>query len=391
MYRLVFFLLFCGIARGQESAPAPHLHCPGGVEPYFSLSPPTALRITNKPTALFVPNYKGVPDSVKTIIEQAIAVWDKILISRIPIHMDVIWEPLDPRTLASAGADRVYKNFRNAPFKEIWYPSALAEAIQGENINGSGPDIVLRINAQGNWNLGTAPTLFSYDMLTVVLHEVAHGIGFMSSFSDDDATYVQWGIQNIPFIFDKFMRDEAGNEITNPRFYTNDSQKLLDAVSKNAVTFKVDSGAFAPTGLVLHTEIPFSSGASLSHFSTAQRLNVQDQLMHPSIRPGFRSILPGPGTLAVLYQMGWALNMYEFDRQYTADRPLFSLYPNPFTDRIRVHTVEDKLPYRLYGGSSTLLLEGTLEMGETELSLQTLPAGRFYLQVGNTTLPLIKL
>lgn len=391
MYRLVILLLFCGIARGQDSAPAPHLHCPGGDLPYFSQEPLRKARISAKPTALFVPNYKGVPDSIKEIVENAIGIWDKILISRIPIHMDVLWEPLDQRTLASAGADRVYKNFRNAPFREIWYPSALAEAIQGENINGSGPDIVLRMNSNGNWNLGSGSSLFTYDMLTVILHEIAHGIGFMSSFSDDDATYVRWGIQNIPFIFDKYMRDEAGNEITNPRFYTNDSQKLLDAVSKGDVTFKVDSGAFASSGLLLHTEEPFSVGASLSHFSTAQRLSVEDQLMHPSIRPGFRSTMPGPATLSILYQMGWALNMYEFDRQYSADSPLFSLYPNPSTDKITVKTAEDRVEYRIYDGSGKAVKNGILNSGESELSLIPLPAGKFYLKIGNTTLPLIKL
>lgn len=391
MYRLVFLLFFCGIARGQDSAPAPHLHCPEGLEPYVSREPAKNLRITAKSTALFVPNYKGVPDSVKTVVEKAIAVWDKILISRIPIHMDVIWEPLETFTLASAGADRVYKNFRNAPFREIWYPSALAEAIQGENITGSGPDIVLRINSEAKWNTAKPPSFSTFDMRTVVLHEIAHGLGFMSSFSDDNATYVRWGINNIPMIFDKFMRDEAGNEITNPRFYTNDSKKLLEAVSEKEVNFRLDSGYYAATGLRLHTENPFSSGASLSHFSPGQGLLEDDRLMLPSIRAGFSSSMPGPGTLAVLYQLGWSLNMYEFDREYTADSPRFRLYPNPVTDRVTLSTEEEKLNYQLFDGYGKILKAGTLNAGESELSLQQVPAGRFYLRIGETTLPLIKL
>ncbi|ADQ18923.1 hypothetical protein Lbys_3263 [Leadbetterella byssophila DSM 17132] len=392
MFRIVLLLGLSFPLFAQESAQGLHIDCPAGDGGAFYINQSLGFRISAKPTSKFIPTYHSVPEGVQQNVEEALAIWEQILISKIPIHIHVYWESMHPRTLASAGADKVYKNFKNAPFKETWYPSALAEAIQGENLTGNGADIILRINSEANWAPPTGTgSIFQYDMVSVVLHEVAHGIGFMSSFSEDEATYVRWGIQNIPFIYDKFMRDEQGNEIANPRFYTNDSQNLLHAITEGDVRFAIEKGQYASNGIMLHTEVPFSSGASLSHFSQAQRLDSDDQLMYPSIRPAVRVRFPGQATLAVLYQIGWALNFYEFDRTYSAESPLFSLYPNPASNLIRIETSEEALPYQIINQQGKILTNGQIQKGESEIPLEFLSSGKYYLKIGNTTLPFIKI
>ncbi len=66
------------------------------------------------------------------------------------------------------------------------YPAALAEKIAGKSLNFDlEGDIELTVNSSVNWYLGTdgKTSAFSYDLVTVVLHELIHGLGFFDSMS----------------------------------------------------------------------------------------------------------------------------------------------------------------------------------------------------------------
>lgn len=400
--RLVLIMLL-GVFRlaAQESAAGPLIACPGhpvqegfGEELLFR-----HLRISERPSAKFIPRYFQVPDSVQKVVEAAFSVWDKILISPVPIYIHVYWEPMSGGTLASAGSDRVYKNFENAPLRDVWYPSALADALSGRSINGDNPDIVLKINSNAEWNLDyEGPQNFRYyDMLSVMIHEIAHGIGFMSSFEMNGSTRVKWGIQNLPFIYDRYITDQAGNGLVNNRFYTNDSEALLKEVTERNIFFEVDSGQYSRQRPRLHTEIPFSAGASLSHISNSQpaQTDSRDRLMLPTLSLGARYHFPGNGILAILFQMGWALNFYEFEREYTYAARMFSVFPNPGTNQVRLK-VSDFNPdtgmfYYLMDATGRVLNSRQVRAEETEISLKELPAGRYFLRVGGQSLPVVKL
>lgn len=400
--RLVFILLL-GFFRlaAQESAAGPLISCPGH---HFADSSGTGLplrylRINERPSAKFQPRYFNVPDSVRAVVEAAFGVWDKILISRVPIHIHVYWEALTAGTLATAGSDRVYKNFKNAPLREVWYPSALADALMGESVNGDSPDIVLKINSKADWNLDyEGPQNFRYyDMLSVIIHEIAHGIGFMSSFELNGNTRIKWGIQNVPFIYDQYMTDQSGNSLVNNRFYTNDSEELLKTVTETSIFFQIDSGTYSQLRPRLHTENPFSSGASLSHIANSQlsQEDSRDRLMLPTLSLGIRYHYPGNGILAMLFQMGWALNFYEFEREYGYAARVFSVFPNPGTNQIRLK-ISDFNPdsgmyYYLMDATGRVLNSRQVSTEETEISLKELPAGRYFLRVGEQSLPVVKL
>lgn len=400
--RLVFILLL-GFSRlaAQESAAGPLISCPGH---HFADSsavdlPLRHLRLNESPSARFLPSYFNVPDSVRVVVEAAFGVWDKILISRVPIHIHVYWEAMGASMLATAGSDRVYKNFKNAPLREVWYPSALADALIGESVNGNNPDIVLKINSEAGWNLDyEGPQTFRhYDMLSVIIHEIAHGIGFMSSFELNGSTRVKWGIQNVPFIYDQYMLDQSGNSLVNNRFYTNDSEELLRTVTETNIFFQIDSGAYSQRRPRLHTEKPFSAGASLSHIANGQapQSDSRDRLMLPTLSLGARYHYPGNGILAMLFQMGWALNFYEFEREYGYAARAFSVFPNPGTNQIRLK-ISDFNPdtgmhYYLIDATGRVLNSQQVSREETEISLKELPAGRYFLRVGEQSLPVIKL
>ena len=398
MFGRLFFILLAGTfpLSAQESATGPIISCPGhslyasGEQAYAKL------RLNARPSAKFIPTYYQVPDSVRVVVETAFGIWDKILISPIPIHIDVHWEALNTGTLASAGSDRVFKNFNNAPFRDVWYPSALADALSGKSVNDTRPDIVLRINRDAAWNLDYSGmhNYRYYDMLSVIIHEIAHGIGFMSSFEASGDARLKWGIQNNPFIYDYFMIDEAGNNLVNNRFYTNDSEDLLKEVTEKPIYFQIDRGGYSEHKPRLHTENPFSSGASLSHLSSRQTLTEGDRLMLPSLSLGARYHYPGDGVLAILFQMGWALNFYEFEREYEYPAEVFSVFPNPTAGyvmlKINDYTTDRKMQYHLLDATGRVLTTHAIQAEETEISVQHLPPGRYFLRVGTKSLPVVR-
>lgn len=95
-------------------------------------------------------------------------------------------------TLGSAGTTFVHANFANAPVAEVWYPTALADALAGVDLVPGNFDISSNFNSAiddpaadatcltgRNWYYGVDHNAgIDFDFLNVVSHEIAHGLGF---------------------------------------------------------------------------------------------------------------------------------------------------------------------------------------------------------------------
>ncbi|MBS0447896.1 MAG: peptidase [Proteobacteria bacterium] len=122
--------------------------------------------------------------------------WGATLTSTIPIVISAQMTPLSctstSAVLGSAGATKVFRNFPNAPKADTWYSYALANKLSG-TYQGTLNDP--QISANFNSNLGQTGCLdgqFFYlgvdgqfptgsiDFVTVLLHEMGHGIGFQT-------------------------------------------------------------------------------------------------------------------------------------------------------------------------------------------------------------------
>jgi hypothetical protein len=148
--------------------------------------------------------------------QAAANIWGATLTSSVTIIIQANFNPLTcnatSAVLGSAGAAFIERDFAGAPFAATWYHEALAEKLTG---------IVLEptheINATFNSNLGQAGCLtgtFFYlgldnlhgtnvDLVTVLLHEFGHGLGFQTFTSGTT------GAQNsgFPSIYDRFLMD----------------------------------------------------------------------------------------------------------------------------------------------------------------------------------------
>jgi hypothetical protein len=129
------------------------------------------------------------------VFQQAAALWGQQLTSVVPIHVGTQMVPLPctatAAVLGSTGASTVHRDFPSAPVPTTWYPQALANALARTDLDPTTPDIETQFNsALGGANCLTGTTFYlgldglpgpgQVDMLTVVLHELAHGLGFLT-------------------------------------------------------------------------------------------------------------------------------------------------------------------------------------------------------------------
>jgi hypothetical protein len=115
--------------------------------------------------------------------------------------------------LGSAGAATVWRDFSGVPVAAHWYPAALASKLFGSDVDPATPDI----NANFNVNLGQPGCLdgvFFYlgldnnhganiDLVTVLEHEFAHGLGFQTFTSGSTGNQ----LASFPSIWDDFLLD----------------------------------------------------------------------------------------------------------------------------------------------------------------------------------------
>src|SRR5262245_8522358 len=129
------------------------------------------------------------------VFQRVAEIWGAKISSTVPILVGASFDALSctptSATLGSAGAVAAFRDFAGAPVANTWYPSALANALAGVDLDPGNDDI----RAQFNSNIGTAGCLTSLswyygldgnppsgtiELLDTVLHEVGHGMGFQS-------------------------------------------------------------------------------------------------------------------------------------------------------------------------------------------------------------------
>lgn len=159
--------------------------------------------------------------------QRAADIWATYIDSPVPILIQAAFNPLTctatSATLGSAGPRFAEINHPNAEFANYWYHEALANKQAGVDLTlpgeASPTDNGSDINAQFNSNIGTTGCLegrgwyYGYDgnegtnidLVAVLLHEFAHGLGFSNLTSGSTGNF----FNGSPAVFDKFLYDET--------------------------------------------------------------------------------------------------------------------------------------------------------------------------------------
>lgn len=223
--------------------------------------------------------------------------WGATINSTIEIRVDANFDPLfcdgSGAILGQAGPNTIHRDFAGAPVAATWYAQALANARAGADLSAAFNDVRATFNSTfgttcafpGGWYYGLDgnPPAGFFDFPTVVLHEIAHGLGFLSLVDLDT------GEKFLGFD-DAYMRF-LGNRATGLLFPTMTNAERFTAsragadlhwTGAEAITCgnsALTSGRHPATGHIqMYAPTTASSGSSVSHFSTTLSPN---QLMQP--------------------------------------------------------------------------------------------------------------
>ncbi len=295
------------------NVPHPVCYASGHIEKSFIPPPPEFLlkSDTEKKSDIIV-NYSLFPANAKAAFEYAVSIWEQIIESDIPIYIEARWRTLDNNILGSSGPSDYYADFEYAPRKNRFYPVSVVEKITKTEISGSAsPDIVATFNKEIKWYFGTdgkTPELL-YDFVTVVLHEIGHGLGF-TGFFFTTGTVGGYGNENAgdASAFDIMVMNDKNELLTDTNIFKMPSSGLFNAFISNQLFWGSQAAIFSNTGNKprLYAPSTWNNGSSIYHLNeSTYPSNTENSLMTHAIGKGEAIHDPGPITKGILADIGW--------------------------------------------------------------------------------------
>ncbi len=166
-------------------------------------------------------------------------------------------------------------------------------------------DIYCTVDFGYNWNLGTGnPTSSQFDLYTVLLHELTHGLGIISLSGSSGRSDISGGSpgvfsvwdRNLVNGFDEILWGTGGNFLGSASELTGSANGVYFSGSKAVASFGSPAPVYAPSR--------FSDGSSLSHWDSGIRLGA---VMEPFVAPGFKRRTYSKVDTGALQDIGWRL------------------------------------------------------------------------------------
>ena len=258
----------------------------------------------------------------QNVIHFAARLLEQVIDSSIPITIDAEFDSLScnasAATLGYGGPST--NHFGNSassyPFANTYYPQALANSINGFDLNTARSDMTLTFNSDidnnnncldnRNWYYGLdgGASIQDIDFLSVVLHEILHGIGFSTLTNKSTGQR----LNNRDDIFIRMLEDHntglTWQQMTNAeRAASATGDPDLHWIGSNVQENITDLNAGTSQGHVkMHAPSIFNAG-SVSHFSQSAE---PFELMEPFIGQGTDSIGLAK---ALLQDIGWTTSV----------------------------------------------------------------------------------
>jgi hypothetical protein len=247
----------------------------------------------------FIVNFNTVPAIARVAVQAAVDTWAENFSSSVPVSVNVNWsKDLGEGILAAASSKNNYANFTGAPDKTLYYASALANALAGKDLDPVNPEIEITITSNAPWYLGIdgkCPPK-SYDLQSVILHEMAHGLGFNSGTYYDELSGLGRIIQPTPF--DAYAQLPDGRRLIDMPISSLETGKALTAT----LVWSGENGIKANNGVkpLLFTPSIYEPGSSISHLDEKTFYQSgENAVMTPILGPGEVFHLPGSLLLAM--------------------------------------------------------------------------------------------
>jgi hypothetical protein len=285
------------------------------------IAPPQEFLQTNDPNIisglqsnLITVNYTGFTAQAQVAFQFAVDIWNSLIATPVPIKIDAKFEALGPGVLGSAGPF-LARNFTGAPQANTFYPLALANQFANTDLNSTNPEITASFSNSFNFYFGLDGNVGNgqFDFVSVVLHEIGHGLGFVAadsynnngtlSTADDTASLLLAGSS---LAFGKPYENSAGTNLLTG-FVDGSNALALQFISNNI--FYNSPKAVAANGgnrPKMFAPATYQDGSSISHLDeTTFAAGNPNSLMTPAIGP--QEVIQNPGaiTLAMFEDLGW--------------------------------------------------------------------------------------
>lgn len=249
--------------------------------------------------------------------QHAADIWGAQLFSAVEIQVAASFDPLGcsavSATLGGAGPETVHRDFDNAPLAATWYTQALANSLAGVDLDPGIEDIFAIFSSvlgtscdfPDGWYYGLdqSPPGSDIDFATVALHEIGHGLGFLSlvglgngvkfgGFDDVYAVHLENHANGLAYPVMTNGQRAAANIATGDLHWTGPSvvaSGVLLSGGREPISGHVD--IYAPN--------PIEGGSSVSHFSTSLFPNE-------AMEPFYTAPKHDPGlALHLMFDIGW--------------------------------------------------------------------------------------
>jgi len=271
--------------------------------------------------------YTGFTTEQQTAFEAAVALWEPLLNSPVPIKINARFQQVPG--FVTLFVPNMIRNFAGAPQTNIWYCNALANALTGTELNPgeADMDIIVIPTPDHAWYYGVdgACPASNYDFVTEMFKAVAYGLGYMPSF------YVQQGygsygmlnpsvlglttsfpwedMQGQPAQYDTFVVNTSGQHLTDTALFPNPSPALNAQLSGGNLRF---DGVTAIEYAGNTQPVLYAAAFNLARTARLNGSTYQDTENFPGVPTGILGggwRFPAPIVLGILQDLGWTLSL----------------------------------------------------------------------------------
>jgi hypothetical protein len=282
-----------------------------GRDEFSKVDPPQWFTPGSDRVANIVVSYsQGFPEEAQTALEYALDIWGQLLNSEITIWVNAEWGTLSSGVLAQAGPETLHADFPGATYGNKYFPGALANSLSVSDLSPGQPDLNITFGGEINWYYGLDGNTpgSQYDFVTVALHEVSHGLGFIGSATHNGNSGFT-GVSGTPLIYDVFVETSDGTSILS---FNSGTVDLGEALESDALFWNGTEGWAASTSgrPRLYAPSNWNGGSSFSHLrENSYQSGTENSLMTPFLGTAEAIHDPGPIVEGMFRDMGWSIDL----------------------------------------------------------------------------------
>ena len=194
-------------------------------------------------------------------LEAALDVWEDVLVASYAGETVYVDAKMDPQASGILGGASPLSYWNVIGVGGAGAP--LANHLVGEDLRGSEAEIEITLNSNfASWYYGTdaATPSSSWDFMTVVIHEVGHGLNFFSGIQTDGST--AWD-ESIWGIYESYLELGDGTNLIN---MATDAERAAAIISDDVYWGGANATAANSDNRVrIYAPNPYEPGSSVSH------------------------------------------------------------------------------------------------------------------------------